>query len=224
MFDNIISISKEKEVSIKIETIRELKNKLTKTILNNKPRFILIDEAENLNINSSNALLKIIEEPSENNFFILINNQTKVILDTVLSRSINFRIDLKEGKRIEIIEKLIKHHKINDQIDYINNYISPGNFLYLSIICEENKIKLDDELIKNNVEKILSLYSKQKDYYLIILLKFLFIKYFNNKTKKDFNLRDVLFAINLKVFKEINEYLSFNLNTKMVINSILSKL
>ena len=224
MFDNIIFINKEKEPSIKIETIRELKNKLTTTILNNKPRFIIIDEVENLNINSSNALLKIIEEPSENNFFILINNQTKVILDTVMSRAINFRINLKEVKRIEIIEKLIQHHKITNQIDFKNSYISPGNFFYISIICEENKINLDDEVIKTNVEKILSLYSKQKDYYLIILLKFLFTKFFNNKIKKNFYVRDVLFAENLKIFREIHEYLSLNLNTKMVINSIISKL
>ena len=32
---------------------------------NNCPRFILIDNVENLNINSLNALLKIVEEPNK---------------------------------------------------------------------------------------------------------------------------------------------------------------
>ena len=36
---------------------------------NNKERFIIIEDAENLNINSSNALLKSIEEPNNNLFF-----------------------------------------------------------------------------------------------------------------------------------------------------------
>ena len=35
----------------------------------NKPRFIIFDDVELFNNNSLNALLKIIEEPSKNNFF-----------------------------------------------------------------------------------------------------------------------------------------------------------
>ena len=48
-----------------------LSNKLEKSSFNNKPRVILIDNIENLNLNSINAILKILEEPSENIFFIL---------------------------------------------------------------------------------------------------------------------------------------------------------
>ena len=48
-----------------------------KSSFNNMPRFILIDNIENLNKNSVNALLKIIEEPNNNVFFILINNNEK---------------------------------------------------------------------------------------------------------------------------------------------------
>ena len=33
------------------------------------PRFIIFDDAEQLNLTSVNALLKIIEEPTKNNFF-----------------------------------------------------------------------------------------------------------------------------------------------------------
>ena len=49
-------------------------NNLNKSSLNDKPRFVLIDNIEFLNVNSTNALLKILEEPSLNVFFILINN------------------------------------------------------------------------------------------------------------------------------------------------------
>ena len=47
-------------------------NYANKSAFNNKERIILIDNAENLNLNSSNALLKITEEPNDNVFFILI--------------------------------------------------------------------------------------------------------------------------------------------------------
>ena len=66
----------------------------TPIILLPKPRFVLIDNIEFLNKNSINALLKIVEEPKKNLFFILIhNNQTK-ILPTLISRCLTFNINL----------------------------------------------------------------------------------------------------------------------------------
>ena len=40
-----------------------------KTLIENIPKFILIDSADDMNINSSNALLKILEEPRLNTYF-----------------------------------------------------------------------------------------------------------------------------------------------------------
>ena len=65
-------------------------NYANKSAFNNKERIILIDNAENLNLNSSNALLKIIEEPNDNVFFILIFDNNKKILETVKSRCLKF--------------------------------------------------------------------------------------------------------------------------------------
>ena len=53
----------------------------------------MIDNIETLNINSINALLKILEEPNENINFILISNNKK-ILPTLKSRCINFKISI----------------------------------------------------------------------------------------------------------------------------------
>ena len=58
--------------AVKIEDIRNLKKKILKSSLLDKDRFIIFDDIELLNINSLNALLKIIEEPSEKNYFILM--------------------------------------------------------------------------------------------------------------------------------------------------------
>ena len=52
-----------------------MKSSLSRTSLSKNSRFTIIDEVEFVNENSVNALLKILEEPSGNNFFILINNQ-----------------------------------------------------------------------------------------------------------------------------------------------------
>ena len=74
-FQNFVYIGGKQKVGI--NDIRDLKEKVSMSTINSFPRFIILDDVELLNINSSNALLKITEEPSENNFFILINNLKK---------------------------------------------------------------------------------------------------------------------------------------------------
>ena len=98
-------------------------NYANKSSFNNRPRFILIDNVENLNINSSNALLKIIEEPNENVFFILIHNDKKKIINTLKSRCLPFKINLTFDQSINI-----SNHLLNENIfellnkDLINYY------------------------------------------------------------------------------------------------------
>ena len=48
---------------ITIDQIRDLTKYINLTNTNNLPKIILIDSADLLNINASNALLKILEEP-----------------------------------------------------------------------------------------------------------------------------------------------------------------
>ena len=81
----LIDLISEKK-NIDVGQIREMISYTNKSTFNNMERFILIDNIENLNKNSINALLKIIEEPNENIFFILINNSEKNILPTLKSR------------------------------------------------------------------------------------------------------------------------------------------
>ena len=74
--------------NVKIDDIRNLRVDLQKSSIINSSRFIIFDDVEYLNENCVNALLKTIEEPTETNYFILVNNQGKIILDTLKSRSI----------------------------------------------------------------------------------------------------------------------------------------
>ena len=72
IFENIIYLPGTFYRNIKIEDIRRLKQKILQTTIINKPRFIILDDVEVFNNNSLNALLKVIEEPSEKNYFLLI--------------------------------------------------------------------------------------------------------------------------------------------------------
>ena len=83
IFPNIIYLSGDFYKNIKVDEMRNLKSLLTKTSISGEERFILFDDIELFSANSLNSLLKIIEEPSKNDFFVLINNKTKPLLETI---------------------------------------------------------------------------------------------------------------------------------------------
>ena len=117
--------------NIDINQIRELINNLNKSSFNNKERFIIIDNIETLNISSINALLKVLEEPPSNTYFILINND-KFILPTLKSRCINFKVFLTHQDSIFVATKLLGN-ELYDTInkDLLNYYLTPGNIYRL---------------------------------------------------------------------------------------------
>ena len=131
--------------NIDVAQIREMITYTNKSTFNNKPRFILIDNIENLNINSVNALLKIIEEPNKNIFFILINNNEKNILATLKSRCLIFKINFTFNESMYVTNKIL-HNNLFDLINYdlISYYNTPGEIINLIHFSKEKNINLRD--------------------------------------------------------------------------------
>ena len=75
LISNVIFLESNDFKNISVETIRDLKNKLQKKPFYNDKRLIILDDVETFSKNSINALLKLIEEPNENDYFFLINNK-----------------------------------------------------------------------------------------------------------------------------------------------------
>jgi DNA polymerase-3 subunit delta' len=147
---NLITIDvNEDKKSIDINQIRELIINLNKSSFNKKPRFVLIDNIELLNINSINALLKILEEPNENINFILIHNNRK-ILSTLLSRCINFKISLSNNDYLKISNQLL-NDDLNNLVsnELINYYFTPGEIYQLVQFSSENGYDLSNIDLKN---------------------------------------------------------------------------
>ena len=76
-FENFVYFPNENKNKLSIEKIREIKKDFNNSTLDNNPRFIIFDDVEFLNNNVVNSLLKMIEEPGKNNYFILINNKKR---------------------------------------------------------------------------------------------------------------------------------------------------
>ena len=101
------------EQNIKVEKIRDLLKFLNKSAYLNTYKVVLIDEVENLNLNSSNALLKALEEPSSNTIFLLINNNTCKMLNTIKSRCIEFKFFFTKSEKKAILENLISQYQLD---------------------------------------------------------------------------------------------------------------
>ena len=185
-----VSIDKKQ---INIDQIRNLLLNIKKSSFNDKPRFILIDNIEYLNKNSVNALLKDLEEPNENIYFILINNQRKLI-STLKSRCLNFNISLSNETSLKVINQLMG----DDIFDHVNNelinyYFTPGNIYNLNKFAIENEINLKDIKLKEFLKKIIKKNYFKKDQN----FKYLFYDYLE------------LFLKNISLMDNMNYYSYF---------------
>ncbi|QID17949.1 DNA polymerase III subunit delta' [Nitrogeniibacter mangrovi] len=71
---------------ILVEQIRELREKLSVTTHQSGARVILVDPAEAMNLNTANALLKLLEEPPPGSLFLLVSSAPRRLLPTIRSR------------------------------------------------------------------------------------------------------------------------------------------
>ena len=223
IFPNIIILQGSEFKSIKVEDIRNLKSKIFQSSIINKERFIILDDVELFNTNSLNALLKIIEEPSKNNYFILINNKTKPLVDTIKSRCLEVKIILDEVRRIEIITKLVNFYKLKTILSPNQSKLTPGNFLKFNYIFDENKISLNNDFL-DNLSLLLNLYKKNKDTVFINLVFYLADFFFKELKDKNVIKIDKFYEDKAYVLDNLNKFFTFNLSQNSLINAINSKL
>lgn len=75
-----------KQVGIRINEIRELKRKITLKAFEAKYKVVLIWNAEKINTEAANAMLKLLEEPPERTIIIMTVSDTAALLTTINSR------------------------------------------------------------------------------------------------------------------------------------------
>ncbi len=202
----LVDVYEEKK-NIDIGQIRNLILTLNKSSFNTKPRFVLIDNIELLNINSVNALLKILEEPNDNINFILINNNKK-ILPTLKSRCLNFKISLTYKQSIDITNKILNEN-LNNFLneEFITNYSTPGQLLRIINFANINNIDSKNLKLKELISKII----------------------LDKKFKKDVSIKDLIYSlielyfrhnVSIKNIELINMYNYFlkKINTTKIFN------
>ena len=219
----LIDLIDEKK-SIDIAQIREMITYSNKSSFNDAPRFILIDNIEYLNKNSVNALLKIIEEPNDGIFFILINNNERKILPTLKSRCLTFKINFTFNETIIITNHLLKKNIFElINIDIINFYITPGEIINLINLSEEKNINLLDCNLKSLINLLIDngYYKKNK---LITNMIIHFIDLFFLKEYRLSNTKNSLLSFYHNYLDKINNTEKFNLDEESLFLEFKSKL
>ncbi len=217
---NVLNINKNNDnKNIEIEQIREIIKFTNQSSFNNKSRFIILDDVEFLNINASNALLKNLEEPNENVFFILIYNSEMFLIDTIKSRCIEFKLSI-SNENTRIIINNYFNENIYDQINsnLINYYSTP--YFLISLVNYMNEYKLsvsettiDDLLgnIINNKHYIKQEFIKNN---LNMIIELFFYKHINTSKKLSYKVKEYYYSKLSNVKKFNLDYETFFLEFK----------
>ena len=193
---NIIDVKIDKK-SIDINQIRELIISLNKSSFNDKPRFVLIDNIEFLNTNSINALLKFLEEPNYNVYFILIHNN-KIVLPTLLSRCINYKISLSNKEVLEIANKILDGKlSENINIELVNYYLTPGNIYNLVKFAKLNDYDLSNFYLKDFLKTLI----RENHFKKNILIKNMFFDLI------EFYFTKISFSLSINIFEKYSLFL-----------------
>ncbi len=192
---NIDVVELDAASKTKVEDIRDIIDSSKYTPNHSRNKIYIIDEAHMLSINSFNALLKTLEEPTINTKFILVTTNHNKLPLTIKSRCI--QIELKKIPKKEIIDRIkiickfenIKYNEkslqsiinfsdgsIRDSINILEKFISQNE----KIINDEKIKKILGLTNRNYILRLLQLITKNKNKEIIYTINEL------NKTNIDF--------------------------------------
>ncbi|WP_024653290.1 DNA polymerase III subunit gamma/tau [Borrelia persica] len=214
LINKIEEIIKEINFNITINDIRKIKSWALSE--KDKIKIIYINEIENLNFNVFNALLKILEEPPLNIYFILSTRNKNKIPKTILSRlrTYEFKKENKEFAITQFQETFKKNDKITTE-EYFKSFNS------------EEQIKLQEE-----VKRILDIVQKKQGIFNLGTFNFikdenifyLFLEELKKQLRNEFLNQDLDIKIYLKrlaYLKHILKYNPYNQNKKSIIENLM---
>ena len=174
---------------------------------NNNMRFVLIENSQFLNLNSINALLKCIEEPNNNLTYIITHNSNYKLLETLKSRCIEFKINLKHEYSELIVNNYFSNNLYQDISQDFKNYYNNPSFLisYINFTNNENldftSLTIESLLIKisNNINLLKNDFIKNN---LNLFIELFFYKNINVHKKNLFKAKEYF----LNKLSNVNKY------------------
>jgi len=146
------------------EQITSLINDFNHTMIEGDANIYIIKDADKMNTQAVNSLLKMLEEPAPNHYVVLTTTNHHKILDTIVSRCQYVHFN---SPSASLVKEHLTNNKIKEDIAYVVSYITLD-------FDEALNISKDDTFIKlyNLAKSITSLKYKKKD---------TFVEYYLNK-------------------------------------------
>ena len=185
--NNILLLKKNDDKhSYNVEDIKKILNFCKLKPFNNEPRFIILKNCNFLNNSSVNSLLKLIEEPVENIYFIFTSDLMSKNLETLESRFFIKKLFLNKKYYQQIIDNFISNNGFENFNLSLDTEDTPGTHIRKSIYKENfdlEKIKKQNEDIFYKIisDKVLK-YSNKNTVGILKKIKLSLI--YNNDTKK----------------------------------------
>jgi len=153
-----------------IDQIRSIKKFISTKPYNHENKIIIIYAVDNLEIPAQNALLKILEDPGENNYLILTTTKPNSLLATILSRVHQIKIRSSAEKSTKkIVFPIGKLTDMNLSKDEILPFLEEQLTLHHQSLLENPQstaiiktLLKSIDMIKHNVDPFLAL-----DYFLL---------------------------------------------------------
>ncbi len=137
---------------IGIDPVRRICQKAFESSQLGGKRVILVNGADNMGEGAANALLKTLEEPPENCYFVLIAHSSDRVLPTLLSRCSRWESTLPD----ETLVKSWVENEVNQSIDLEVIRLNRGAPLAAKAFIHEGKVSQHNALIQSFVDFIVS--------------------------------------------------------------------
>ena len=156
---DIISIESDGKF-IKIEQIRELQKRLGYKPFEGRATVCIIDGADKMNLAAANSLLKLLEEPPPAAYLILIAENVRQIIPTIISRCQKLKFNTLSND--EISDILVKERGLSEKDAISISRISEGSpgkaiVFYESFPADEKKKLLSAVTKLGTIDEVFSL-------------------------------------------------------------------
>ena len=125
----------EGKKKISIKQVKELQTSFYESSFLNGNKVFLIENAEFLSKDASDSLLKVLEEPPENTYFIITSHRAKQLSATIQSRCSEVFINNPSKQEIE---NWLKQENISDENLKLALDLAPGRPLKIKELLDDN--------------------------------------------------------------------------------------
>jgi DNA polymerase-3 subunit delta' len=130
---------------IRVDDVRKINEFLAKTSFNDGWRVVIIDSADDMNKNASNALLKILEEPPARTLLLLISHNPGELLPTIRSRCAKLPIHTLDNTTVESLLRRYRPELSSAMVTKLAD-LSNGSIGKAILYADTDAVEIYDDL------------------------------------------------------------------------------